>query len=167
MANGEMKEEARQRVIEEITRAFDGVSREDGVTLHEAIALDDYATDDEQAAARALDTETRWQDVPNLDIENGCFALAFFDAKGFRYYIPAYMIWTLRYYDTSSSASSDFTLYALSPDSEYNLSRFQLLTPLESAAVCAFLHYMAANDEGNENDARKALNGYWGRFCAG
>ena len=39
-------------LVAEITAAFDGVAREDGVTLHQAIAIDDYKTDQEQLDAR-------------------------------------------------------------------------------------------------------------------
>jgi len=39
-------------LIAEITVAFDSVAREDGTTLHQAIAIDDWKTAEEQLAAR-------------------------------------------------------------------------------------------------------------------
>ncbi len=38
-----LEENTRLALIEQITAAFDGVKRSDGITLHEARALDDYA----------------------------------------------------------------------------------------------------------------------------
>ena len=168
----ETKEEARQRVIEQITRAFDGVGREDGISFYEARAIDDYATDALRAEARALDTDTRWQDVPEEDIEHGSLSLNYFDPKGFRYYLPAYMIWSLRNYETTKYATPSSTVRRLQldddPDShECSLPRFRLLNSDQSAAVCAFLRYMEAHSEELADDAHKALNDHWSEFCAG
>ena len=79
-------------LIAEITAAFDGVSREDGISLHEAAGIDDYEySPEERGANRAKDTDTKWQEVPGEWIEKmglGDVALNYFDPKGFRYYIP-------------------------------------------------------------------------------
>lgn len=96
----------RDALIAEITAAFDGVEREDGITLHEAEALDDRLSDAEQRAARALDTDERWQDVPDKDIAWCCSALSFLDAKGFRYYFPAFMIYALKHWDDPEDSGS-------------------------------------------------------------
>lgn len=85
-------EERRDAVIAEINHAFDGVSRGYGITLHEAIALDDYASQKERMAARRRDREACWQDVTDEDILECPSALSFLDAEGFRYYIPTFMI---------------------------------------------------------------------------
>lgn len=72
-------------LIEAIIEAFDGVSRGNGVTLHEAMVIDDYGSPAERAAARAQDTEDKWQDVPEDDIRFSDAVLSFLDAKGFHY----------------------------------------------------------------------------------
>jgi hypothetical protein len=41
----------RDTLIEAITAAFDGISREDGITLHEAEEIDCHGTPEELAAA--------------------------------------------------------------------------------------------------------------------
>ncbi len=86
------RERSRQELIAEIVSAFDGVEREDGITIHEAIAIDDYKSDEEQLDARRLDTEKRWQDVPAEAIVACDSALSFLDSKSFRYYLPAFMV---------------------------------------------------------------------------
>ena len=63
-----MNEDMPDQVIAEIDKAFDGVKR-GAVTLHEADVIDRYRSDKECKAARAQDTEGRWQDVPEADIE--------------------------------------------------------------------------------------------------
>ena len=84
-----------QTIIEMIEQAFDGVSRGEGITLHEAVAMDDYKSANECRQARTLDREQRWQDVPAADIENNPSYLSFLDIDGYRYYLPASMCWVL------------------------------------------------------------------------
>src|SRR4051812_37598398 len=98
MSNETDFESRREALIAEVTAAFDGVSREDGTTLHEADAIDDWKSDAECRVARRLDTEGRWQNVPDEDIWACCSALSFLDAKGFRYYLPAFMIYGLKHW---------------------------------------------------------------------
>jgi hypothetical protein len=76
-------------IIDEINRAFDGVTREGGVSFHEADVIDNYGSKQERTKARKLDTDECWQDVPEKDIENDCI-LSFLDPIGFRYYMAAY-----------------------------------------------------------------------------
>jgi hypothetical protein len=61
--------------------AHDGVELGEGVSLHQARAMDDYRSDAEVAAARALDTESRWQDVTDEKLERLSDTLPFMDAK--------------------------------------------------------------------------------------
>jgi hypothetical protein len=92
-------EARRSALIAEIAAVFDGVSRAGGKTLHQAVAMDDWESDEDQRAARKLDVEQRWQDVRGDDISACRSALSFLDAKGFRYYIPAFMVYGLRHWE--------------------------------------------------------------------
>ena len=167
-----LAEIARSAVIEQITKAFEGVSREDGISLHEARVIDDWGGEEERAAARKIDTDSRWQDIPVEWIEQLHDVLSFLDSKGWRYYLPAYMLYALKFYKTSSNAC-DSALYscALYKGSknndlkEYQLSRFRSLTVDQSRAVCQFLQFEAAYGEGDEQVAQEALDAYWSRFC--
>lgn len=82
-------------VLDMIHRAFDGVERGRGITLHEAAVIDDYGSEVEQKKARALDQEARWQDVPDSAIAGNHF-LGYLDVEGYRYYLPAVMSWSIR-----------------------------------------------------------------------
>lgn len=143
--------EAADEVIAAIRTAFEGVPR-GTVTIHEAEVIDEYGSDEERAAARRLDTEAIWDHVPDTDIEACTTALCHLDPEGWRYYVPAYMVWSLRHYRESNSIVSDFTIYTFDPSGdaglrEYKLARFRLLDAAQSQAVCRFLRHMAANDD--------------------
>ncbi len=165
-------EEIREALINDIREAFAEVSREDGVTLHEADVIDDYGSAAARAEARKLDTEERWQDVPDADIEKYDWILSFLDLKGFKYYIPAYMVWSLKNYQTSSSASVDATIYALAPPSSpdlqaWKLERWQVFDTLQAKTICRFLRF-AVEQAVLCMDARvaqEALDSYWGKYC--
>jgi hypothetical protein len=163
-------EAAKLKLIKQIVSAFDRVTRDDGISLHEAVVIDSYGSDEQRAIARQKDNELRWQDVPDRSIEHSYSALCFLDPKGWRYYIPAYMIWSLKNYMTSGSNSIDSTVYTFkfSGDPEdYYLSRFKILNQEQSIAVCQFLLFMCTHHEGFVNDSwsQEALKNYWGKFC--
>lgn len=111
-----------QTILTQIHEAFDGVARGDGVTLHQAIALDDYGDAAAQAEARARDTEARWQDVPDVDIARHPSYFTFLDDAGIRYYLPAQMAWALRRHD-----DEDATVDEGGPSAWYRLTPSALL----------------------------------------
>jgi hypothetical protein len=92
-------EAARARIrpllIRQIEAAFDSVELGHGVSLHQARAMDDCASPAEIAAARALDTENRWQDITDEKLDRLADTLPFMDAEGFRFHIPRFMIFAL------------------------------------------------------------------------
>ena len=208
-------EHKKMALIDEITAAFDDVSRENGVSLSEAWAIDDYGSDEERAVARRQDTETRWQDVPAEDMCFGYSCLNFLDEIGFRYYIPAYVVWFLRNMDNEDPEAPSFSsntferlLYALGSNGsgsldDRHLAKYRLFTPAQSRSIAHFLKFHEAREdairvelahlrqkrlakegfspeeideawqEGErirakhdlpDNDARRALERYWGQF---
>ena len=164
-------EALRRQIIAEIREAFGQVSRGDGVTLHEAAVIDAYGSDEERSAARALDHDRSWQDVPDQLIEDHEDTLCFVDPKGFRYYLPAYMVWALRHLETSDSWSVSHPIYSLTFSGyegfrECEFERFRVFDDKQSNAICRFLRFMADQEEFvDAGQARKALGGYWGKFC--
>lgn len=155
-------EQRKQDLIEEITAAFDGVSREGGVSLSEAWVIDNYGSDEERAEARKEDTETRWQDVPDEDICNGASCLYFMDEIGFRYYLPAYIVWYLRFIDVPDCGSNTFdslinALGALHSGDldEHEILRFKLFTPEESKAIAHFLEFEQDREDAYLSEYRR------------
>ena len=163
--------ERKVALIELITDAFQDVKRGNGVSLHEADVIDDYGSEEERAAARLLDTDRCWQDVPEAEVARHHSRISFLDAEGFCYYAPVYMLWSLKYHKTPAS-EYDFVLYAFDPHlntnlHEYKMEHFSLFTEEQNKAVCCFLQFMSVHgeDDFDREDAAKALTGYWGQFC--
>jgi hypothetical protein len=159
-------------IVGEIRRAFSDVSRADGVTLQEALVIDNYGSVSERSAARELDTDCRWEDVPDRLIEENDSALCFLDPMGFRYYLPAYMVWSLRNHETSETFSHNHPICSLAlSDSgsmrRWQLELFQVFNDTQAKAICIFLRFMAQRDEliVCVDEARAALDAYWGKFC--
>jgi hypothetical protein len=157
-------------IIAAIREAF-ADARRGRITIHEAEVIDSYGSEAEREEARKHDTEAHWSEVPDREIEECAWALPHLDPESWRYYVPAYMIWSLRYFQTNNSIVSDFTIYAfnLHDDSElreYKLARFRLLNPAQARAVGLFLRYMADHrDHADSETAARALAEYWGEFA--
>ncbi len=152
-------------LIQAIVVAFKDVHRDDGVTLHEAIVLDDYGSVAEQQQARLLDTEQHWQEVSEQAIFDCCSALSFLDAKGFRFYLPAFMIVGLRnfYLDRNgirSSCEFHLTHNRLVPDRSHSLRKFEpesiaelfKFTPPQITVIAQFLRMVVDFDLGFEGE---------------
>ena len=168
--------ERKAALIELITAAFQNVERGSGVSLHEADVIDRTGYDNKNAknrvAARRLDADRRWQDVPDKDIEDYYNVLSFLDAEGLRYYAPAYMVWALKHHKTSGSMSTDSIIYTFNPylnttHSKWQSERFSAFTPVQKNAICCFLQFMSEDSDGfaDEYQASQALTGYWNQFC--
>lgn len=149
-------------LLAKIEAAFAGVSREGGITLHEATAIDDYAMPEQRSAARLRDQERRWQDVPDGHIARHYSVFSFLDDVGRAYYAPAYMSWLVRTGYGTQSNSIDGILFALNPCHEWG----HILTPAQCRAVAEFLTYVhEVLDEGSElSDAKAYLDHYWGQY---
>jgi hypothetical protein len=164
-----MNDALRDEIIAEITAAFSGVRRGE-ITLHEADVIDDCGSDTARRAAHARDTEKRWQDVPDADIESYSAILCFVCPESFRYYIAAYVVWSLRNYRSSRSITSDWTIYALAPNTnkdldERKLTRFNMFSAEQARAIRLFLEYMVEHGDGHVDAtvAKLGLEVYWNK----
>lgn len=184
-------ERAKRALVEEIERAFEGVERGSGPTLHEAKAIDDYAGRGAKLAGRRKDTETRWQDVApeGIPLIPGLFA--FMNPAGFRYYLPAYLLWYLEDIDNLVGFEPLSLFYTILEMDSANRSNFGLLNAQQARALAHFLqfqvtragYYFDIESEGEEfesveyrqmvreieveflsSGARNALEKYWGQF---
>jgi len=155
------RESRRLQVLSEIETAFDGVSREDGVTLHEAEVLDSYGGAAERAAARKLDTEARWNDAELAECRD---VLSFLDNKGFRYYMPAYMCCELLFGDHNENLEFHLSVDRSGKLAAWTRARHDVFRPAEATAIHSFLVY-ARDDMGWEVSDESLA--YWGRFKSG
>jgi hypothetical protein len=155
-----------EAIIAAIRRAFDNVTRGDGISLREADAIDSYAGEDQRKQARALDTDKHWREIPPEDLERFHVALTFMDAEGFRYYLPAFMTRALEARETGSLAM-DAVLGALFALSDTAADKFLLLDTPQKRAIAGFLWFVATETNGQWKDkldvynATRALEDTW------
>ncbi|RYG63278.1 hypothetical protein EON80_21565 [bacterium] len=118
--------------------------------MHEASAIDSNGGPEERAAARAKDTEKRWQDVSSETFLANQDVFHFLDAKGFRYYLPALMVWNLRFIGTAGHEHNSYVIESLEnvlQETDYLLGHFQSLTLEQARAVAHFLEFHAERDQ--------------------
>jgi hypothetical protein len=171
-------------LIEQIRSAFDGVSRQSGISLHQAWVIDEWGTPAEQAAARESDTDRHWEEIPEHLLQDTT-ALSYFCPLSFVYYIPAYLIVALRKFSNYAALSEDERLYSGSKEGdrvgsvifsltildkpglrELKLSNFEALSSEQAQVICRVLRFLSAYGvDGIEERAEKALRAYWGQFC--
>lgn len=150
-----MAGDARARIIDEITAAFAGVRLGDGIGLFEAQGLDDYATEEERKALREGDEKDDWTVLASQVLNQANSSLSFFDAKGMRFHLPAYMIAELR---GDYRFSLAFTL-CHDPRAE----QFALLSGPQRVAVRHYIEFLLTDpdEEFDHEDIARALAGYW------
>ena len=114
-----------------------------------------------------------WREVSSETLETNHSALCFFSAGAWQFFLPAYLIWTLRSFRESDSFTVDSTIYSLTPERksdlrQWQLSRFARLNRDQVSVVAAFLEFMRdhTNDLADEEAAAAALDEYWNRFTA-
>jgi hypothetical protein len=160
----------RERLVAEIHEAFAGVTREGGVSWSEGFARDGYRSEVECIEARRRDKDQSWVDL--LDDEkwqpNIIGAWAFLDPIGFRYYLPAAMIRSIRLgYDDGV----EFHLMLEPGDPCKHMSeKWPLLDDRQRRCISRFLRYMIAVSRENGSipwieDWLRIYESYWSQFA--
>ena len=168
---GEVRITPRDQLIRDIEAAFATVERGAGLTLHEAAAFEgtDYCTAEERARVRALDPETRWQDIPDSALEE-CLDLWACDDAVFRFHLPAYLRWYLRHVEELGVFRGGLLYDLLSPghfdvDDRAGWERSWDFYTLEQKGVIArFLEYIALEVADHRQAARRTWRCYWHQF---
>ncbi|HJQ80662.1 MAG TPA: DUF6714 family protein, partial [Lacipirellulaceae bacterium] len=96
-------------IIREIHQAFHDVAP-GPLSLHQA-AIVKHADERELSRAKSLDSDLHWSQISEADLQQCSRALYGADAESWRYFIPAFMIWTLRHFRTSDAFLIDQTIY--------------------------------------------------------
>lgn len=146
-----------ERLIAQIEEAFAGVTLDDGLSLNECEYADSYDTADEFLERAKQDERHDWHKVINDELRNYHVTFAFTDVKGYRFYLPAYMVWTIRNLG-STEIIGDFTIYACSPDKHqfWHTPFHQCFSRKQRLAIEAFLEFCAAAGGGTMCDANVA-----------
>lgn len=137
------------RLIDEISTAFAGVQLEDGDSLNMTEYYDSGDSAVKFLEAAKLDERNEWGRIPDSVLESFTVTFCFTDLKGFRFYIPAYMIWTIRNHRISDSIIADYTIYAIDPDRcQFTEVPFlDWFTPAQVNAMIAFLQFCSGEED--------------------
>jgi len=132
----------RDALLAEIYEVFAEVDRQRGISWGEANSIDDYGSPGISAAERGWDRDRKWQDLPddtNWDPENG-WHWSFLDAIGFRYYLPAAMVFVMR---KGRDTDFIFQLTAIKGDYlDYREAQWALLNLPQRLCIKHFMQYM-------------------------
>jgi hypothetical protein len=141
----------RLQVEEEIRDAFAGVTRKGGVSWGQAKVRDDYGSLEEEESARRRDGDKEWDDLVEdraWEPNSSTGGFSFLDAIGFRYYLPAAMIRSLR---TGLDEGIAFHLSAY-PERQGN-ENWEILSIAQTRSVARFLRHMVTTSDDFWHDA--------------
>ena len=146
-----------EEICIQIEEAFADTVLGDGIGLWEAQGLDDYEDESTCAAYRERDEKFDWKSFSLETLQRCNSSPGFFDADGFRFHLPAFMIADLR-----EDYGFDF-IYSLIYFEHLGYTRFVSLTPPQRAAVRSYLIFERDSpyDNFDTPDIQKALDRYW------
>jgi hypothetical protein len=157
---GKLKQQHKNAVIASIRNAFEDVRLGDGVSLHQARALDDWEPAARALTARENDREMNWYDLAEEKLRHFSDVFPFLDLRGWSFYIPAFMIWILKHEDDTAGDDRGLDYSAVFSLTERD-SGSELLTVSQREAVIAFLQHLARYSSSWRDEARAALNTIW------
>lgn len=163
-------------LIDEIRSAFADVSRGEGISLHQAKAIDERKSPEHQLAERRRDIEKCWQDIPCEEIIECESALSFFDPAGFRYYLPAFMLCGLNSHQPIFEEILHSCTFHLLKESEVSLresepARIAInfgFSTAQCRAIAKFLRFVVGPDDVNSREGPTTLRAVakWEEFVS-
>lgn len=144
-------------LISAITSVFKDVKLEEGISLSEANAIDDYKDKQFREECRKNDEKDRWDTIPSSVLNENYTSLSFFDAKGMRFHLPAFMIAEIK---GEYRFGMSFVLTHLS---DYKRSQFKALSKEQREVVRSFLEYLSEQPdyEFEKPEIKTAIETYW------
>ena len=149
----------KQSLISEIREAFKDVELDGGIGLSEADALDNYADEHICEECKKKDEKYFWNTITANELNQFRNGLCFFDAKGMRFHLPAFMIAEIK------NQYRDSLIFTLTNLSDCSKSQFELLSQKQREVVKLFLEYLL-NDpeyEFDRPDIKTAIENYWSK----
>ena len=136
-----------EELLNRIAECFASVPKPAVITKRVARGIDD---DSNLSSARleelrAQDQESSWTELTDDDIEYFDDILPWLDPDGYRFYLPAFMSYTLRRYRDSASLAMNGTIYSCT--NCVCSHTFALFTAAQMRCVVEFLEFCAVADE--------------------
>lgn len=140
-----------------IKEAFADVHLDDGIGLMQAQAIDDYASEESQLKARLADEKADWQQINSAALQNNNSSLAFFDAAGMRFHLPAYMLAHLQ------GEIDEWCIFHLTDLSDYARARLKLLDQPQRLVCIEYLRWYQGHsiDHSEQELIDRVIRDYW------
>jgi hypothetical protein len=146
-----------QIIALQIQEAFADVTLGSGIGLAESGGLDEREPADILARYRAVDEKEDWARIPLSALNSSSGGLAFFDAEGMRFHLPAYLIADLRGEYFFGMA------FPLTHLSDHCIAQFACLNVEQRKCVRAYLLLILEDPdyEFYRDSIQNSLDGYW------
>ncbi len=135
-------------LIDELRASFQGVTLNGGVSLNGTEFIASWFTKDEYDRLSRSDEQDDWTRIDDATLSRFPRPFSFFDANGFRFHAPAYMIYSIRHHRWCDSLLVDCTISAMDPDHHAFGRRpfVEVFSPAQIQAIMKFLMFFIAND---------------------
>lgn len=136
-------------LISAIREAFRDVKLENGLSLNMTEYNDSGGSAERFKRLAVNDERDDWRNIDDKTLEEFTVTFSFTDWKGFRFYLPAYMIWAIRHPE-SNSIIGDNTIYALDPGRTlplYERTVNTILNKQQLEAIVQFLQYCVEDSD--------------------
>lgn len=143
-----------------ITRAFSGVTLDDGVDIHTAAFHESYGFDSEERQLAVGCQRDDWTCVDPQLLRDRAGVLPFLDIKGFRFYLPVMMIDIIENERLSDLPETLFYNLKIDRFGQFKKVPFvDVFNRHQQAAIVRFLKFLLFNRGWNrDGDAGKLLN---------
>jgi hypothetical protein len=102
-----------------------------------------------------------WRDVPENELETYHWGFTYLDAESWRFYLPAFLTYSVRYLSRGKSLVVAACLSNLRPPDKVP-SRFSTLSVCQRRTVVTVLEFLAFDSESDfTTDACQVLEEYW------
>jgi hypothetical protein len=117
---------------------------------------------DECREVRRTFLNKNWKTIEPKILEENFGIVPLFSPEAFRYFLPAYLIYSLEHFSEKYDTVCEFTIYGVSPSKEaietrldYLQQRFKNFTSEQMSCIYEFLNYVR-NDENFESFSEEA-----------
>lgn len=136
-------------LIRRIKEAFADVVLGEGASLNMTEYYDSGCTEPKYLERATNDERHDWQAISDATLEQFTVTFSFTDLEGYRFYLPAYMIWTIKNHESSDSIISSHTIYSIDPThylfKDHPISKF--FTNDQITCITDFLRFCIQHDE--------------------
>jgi len=143
------------QLLELISAAFPAGSAHTVLSLRQGDEIDSYETPTPD------DLPADWRDVSERELEEHQWGFTHLDAESWRFYLPAFLAYSVRHFTRGESLVIMACLNNLRPPDRVP-SRFRTVTDSQRQAVISVLEFLAFGCESDFSaDASKVLEEYW------